>query len=225
MNAAASLPKDTTCTQGAPPTCPIPFPAPPSVAAGRAGVKIVRPAGRSILTPALPAACPKPSPEPQQKRTHPYPDTGPLLQGCKTVGLPYVDSNPTPATCKAARQDLCRRSSEALKVSGLRHRRPGLLRGASEAWQRSGGALICGDVIRGRSCTARCLWALPRDWGAFPGTGAEQHLAMAVTGCLTSHPLRQLGARAGEHCSGTVVFAVRAGSLTCEKRMSCTRAW
>jgi hypothetical protein len=87
---------------------------------------------------------------------------------CKTVGLAYVGSNPTPATCKAARQDRCRRSSEALKVSGLRHGRPGLLRGASEAWQRSGGVLICGVVIRGRSCAVRCLWALRRDWGVFP---------------------------------------------------------
>ena len=41
---------------------------------------------------------PKPGPETPQKRARQPLDSGPLLQGCKTVGLAYVGSNPTPAT-------------------------------------------------------------------------------------------------------------------------------
>ena len=36
----------------------------------RTGLKVVRPAGRSTLTPALPPACPEPSRKPAEKGAH-----------------------------------------------------------------------------------------------------------------------------------------------------------
>jgi len=43
---------------------------------------------------------------------------------CKTVGLAYVGSNPTPATNKIPGQTWCPRSSQGPRGSGVRNRRP-----------------------------------------------------------------------------------------------------
>jgi hypothetical protein len=63
--------------------------------------------------------------------------------------------------------------------------------------------------------------ALPRDWGAFPELARNSIWPWPSLAVLHLTLRRQVGARAEEHCSGTVVFAVRAGSLTCGKWMSC----
>jgi hypothetical protein len=142
---------------------------------------------------------------------------------CKTVGLAYVGSNPTPATSKAARQRRCRRSSGALKVSGCDTVDLVYLKRPAEA---ASGQV--GPDLRQRHPVpivpvrhARAAATLV----AVCGTGAEQHLAMIATGWLPSDPLGRRE-RADEAVRRECGVGVRADSLTCMTSVrSCGSVW
>jgi hypothetical protein len=73
---------------------------------------------------------------------------------CKTVGLAYVGSNPTPATNKTPGQTRCRRSSGTRKARGPPSRR--LCSGP--VWTTPvTTALTCSNIVQSRSCRTQLL--------------------------------------------------------------------